>query len=356
MIKFNLKPLVIAVSLGALSMNVSAGQLKTTKAVIKGNDTAVISITHDTPVQGDQYLATEINGKLAFFGNKGKSITSHPIPFLANTVLEGEIKALEVNAGNIPADQYPVFAVVTNPGTDPLDFGNWIGGLGALSHVNIAINMPDALSNDKDGDGFSDDDDDHDGYHNTDGNHDGIPDECKKGKRKASEKPRVTPTPVKHDDHEDEDEDDVNCGPTTTPTPSVTPTPTKVPPTATPTPTKVPPTATPTPTKVPPTATPTPTKVPPTATPTPTKVPPTATPSPTPTATPSPTPTATPSPTPPPLDGAALYTTNCAGCHGTSKKGSSASSIQSAINSNKGGMGSLKGLTSAEIAAIAAAK
>lgn len=61
--------------------------------------------------------------------------------------------------------------------------------------------------------------------------------------------------------------------------------------------------------------------------------------------------------TPPPPDGAALYAQHCAGCHGNSKKGSSASSIQSAINGNVGGMGTaaLRALTTAELQAIAAA-
>jgi len=57
----------------------------------------------------------------------------------------------------------------------------------------------------------------------------------------------------------------------------------------------------------------------------------------------------------PPLDGAALYTQYCAGCHGTSKKGKSAATTQSAISNNIGGMGSLSFLTSAQLAAIAAA-
>ncbi len=57
------------------------------------------------------------------------------------------------------------------------------------------------------------------------------------------------------------------------------------------------------------------------------------------------------------IDGAALYTQYCSGCHGNSKKGSSASSISSAISSNRGGMGStaLRALTAEQIAAIAAA-
>jgi len=59
------------------------------------------------------------------------------------------------------------------------------------------------------------------------------------------------------------------------------------------------------------------------------------------------------------LNGAALYATNCAGCHNplasSSKIGESASEIREAINNNKGGMGFLSNLTSDEISAIAAA-
>jgi len=58
------------------------------------------------------------------------------------------------------------------------------------------------------------------------------------------------------------------------------------------------------------------------------------------------------------LDGATLYTNNCSGCHGplatSSKQNRTAAQIQSAINNNAGGvMGSLSGLTTAEVQAIA---
>ena len=80
---------------------------------------------------------------------------------------------------------------------------------------------------------------------------------------------------------------------------------------------------------------------------------PTPMPTPAPTMAPTPTPTPRPTATPTPaLDGAALYNTYCSGCHGTSKRGSSASAIQSAINSNKGGMGFLNTLTPAQLNAI----
>jgi len=59
----------------------------------------------------------------------------------------------------------------------------------------------------------------------------------------------------------------------------------------------------------------------------------------------------------PPIDGAALYAAHCAGCHGNGRKGSSASTIQRAIDNDVGGMGTaaLRALTPAQIAAIAAA-
>jgi len=66
----------------------------------------------------------------------------------------------------------------------------------------------------------------------------------------------------------------------------------------------------------------------------------------------------TPTPTPTPTDGAALYTTNCSGCHGaiatSSVKGKTAAQIQSAIGSVRA-MSGLSTLTSAQIQAIATA-
>jgi mono/diheme cytochrome c family protein len=58
-----------------------------------------------------------------------------------------------------------------------------------------------------------------------------------------------------------------------------------------------------------------------------------------------------------PPNGSALYQTNCSGCHGalasSSKKGRTATQIQTAINGNVGGMGGLSALTPAQVAAIA---
>lgn len=60
---------------------------------------------------------------------------------------------------------------------------------------------------------------------------------------------------------------------------------------------------------------------------------------------------------PPAFDGLAFYNANCVGCHGapsTFTGGRTATQLQSAINSNLGGMGRFSTLTAAQVAAIAA--
>jgi len=68
---------------------------------------------------------------------------------------------------------------------------------------------------------------------------------------------------------------------------------------------------------------------------------------------------ATPSITPVSPDGAALYATACAGCHGdlgaSAKRGATTVAIQNAISGNVGGMGRLSSMSAAEIQAVAGA-
>jgi predicted CxxxxCH...CXXCH cytochrome family protein len=76
-----------------------------------------------------------------------------------------------------------------------------------------------------------------------------------------------------------------------------------------------------------------------------------------PAAAPAPAPTPTPAPGPVVIDGATLYGTNCSSCHGqlasTTKAGRTAAEIQTAIDTNLGGMGFLSSLTPEEVQAIA---
>src|SRR5512143_4265192 len=56
------------------------------------------------------------------------------------------------------------------------------------------------------------------------------------------------------------------------------------------------------------------------------------------------------------IDGAALYSSDCSGCHGalatSGKKGASISQIQNAISHNMGGMGAYANLTADQLQAI----
>lgn len=152
----------------------------------------------------------------------------------------------------------------------------------------------------------------------------------------------------KREKHEKQEREKREHGVKPTPKPSPAPTPAP-----TPKPTPVPtPAPTPKPTPAPtPAPTPKPTPVP---TPAPTPAPtPEPTPKPTPVPTPAPTPAPAPAPAPAPVKTWALYNANCAGCHGTSKQGASASATQSAITSNRGGMGFIS-LTPAQLTSLAA--
>ena len=78
-----------------------------------------------------------------------------------------------------------------------------------------------------------------------------------------------------------------------------------------------------------------------------------------PTPVPTPAPTPTPTPTPTPIDGATLYASDCAGCHGqlatSGKRGTTIARVQAAISGNVGGMGSLSTLSATDIQAIVTA-
>ncbi|MEQ1636112.1 MAG: c-type cytochrome [Methylococcales bacterium] len=316
MIRFNKKPLLIAMGLACVSANALA-QVHSPKLEVNSinGDHIVATVSFDAPVVGDLYLATQVDGVLRFI-TPGSKFTFNTEAFQKNGNFADEIPVLDYPTDGIVSAKYPLYQVVTLPGADPHNFNNWIGGLNGLSQINFNVNL-----------------------NNTTPAVTPTPTLAPNATPTPTLAPNATPTPT------------VTATPaptvTATPAPTVTATPAPTP-SATPAPT---PTATPAPT---PTATPAPT---PTATPAPT---PTATPAPTPTATPAPTPTATPAPTPAPLDGAALYTDNCSGCHkpGTaqSKKGKSAAAISAAISGNVGGMGFLSTLSAAEIAAIAASQ
>ncbi len=184
-----IKLVILLAILGVSNTGVFA-DLRTDRSVIRNNtlraDTSVSRIEGERVIAiarfqepidaGDLYIAARVNGVLTFIANEGNEFSSTPVPFRANSLLSEEIIVLDLVGQGIPPGRYPIFKVVTQPGTDPLDFRNWIGGLGGLSSINFIIGLSDDESLDFDNDGFPDDDLDRDGFHDDDSDRDGFHD------------------------------------------------------------------------------------------------------------------------------------------------------------------------------------
>ncbi len=168
---------VFLVILIILNTSVSA-DLRTDRAVLRNDGTEqIVAIARfQDPVEGDLYIATQVNGELLFISNEGNNFSSTPVPFRANSLFSEDIAVLNVRSQGIPPGRYPLFKVVTQPGTDPLDFRNWVGGLGGLRSINFIIGLSADESLDLDGDGFPDDDLNRDGFHDDDIDRDGFHD------------------------------------------------------------------------------------------------------------------------------------------------------------------------------------
>ena len=176
--KFNLLPFAIATALISLSPNAFA-DLSTDRAVVRndGNERINATVKFQIPVNGDLYIATLVNGKLLFLADEGKLFTPDIVPFRSNSHFSEDIDALDISGQGIDPGLYPLYQVVVEPGSDPLNFLNWVGGLDGLSTINFNIGLPVDLTGDFDDNGFFDDDSNHDTFHDDDLNRDGFHDD-----------------------------------------------------------------------------------------------------------------------------------------------------------------------------------
>jgi hypothetical protein len=176
--KFYLLPFAIATALTSLSPNAFA-DLSTDRAVVRNDDSQRVHATvkFHSPADGDLYIATEVDGKLHFLADEGKLFTTHVRPFRSNSHFVANIFALDISGRGIAPGLYPLYQVVAKPGSNPLNFSNWVGGLGGLSKINFNIGLSDNLTGDFDHNGFFDDDSNHDTFHDDDVNRDGFHDD-----------------------------------------------------------------------------------------------------------------------------------------------------------------------------------
>ncbi|MDQ7089397.1 MAG: hypothetical protein Q9M50_01960 [Methylococcales bacterium] len=171
-----LKIMAIVIGCSAIT-NIAVADLQTERSVVN-DPTLRISAKANFPasVSGDLYIATQINGNYLFLNDGGKFVPEM-IPFTQATEHSGQLLLFDFLAEGSTPGRYPLFQVITNPGTNPLNFNNWVGGLGGLSSLNFTIGLPPEKSGDFNGDGFADDDANKDGFHDDDANKDGFHDD-----------------------------------------------------------------------------------------------------------------------------------------------------------------------------------
>jgi len=211
-----LKAIAMIIGYSAIT-NIAVADLQTSRAVVN-DPTQQIAATANfpTPVSGDLYIATQVGGQ-NFFLKEGGQFTPNVTPFSQTTQHSGQIPLFNITAKGSAPGRYPLFQVVTKPGTDPLNFNNWVGGIGGLSIINFMIGLPTTESGDFDNNGFADDDLNKDGYHDDDLNKDGYHDDDKNRNGIHDSLENKAPTPV------------VTPTPVVAPTPVVTPSPVVVP-------------------------------------------------------------------------------------------------------------------------------
>jgi len=175
---FKFNKIVLAMVLTGVT-NLASAALSTDCAVMPNDANSRLSAraNFSTPIRGDLYIATKVDGQFLFFAKGGQETSLDPLPFAENTEYSGDLSLFDFSAAGIAPGRYPLFQVVTNPGTDPLDFTNWVGGLSGLSSINFNIGLPVEVSGDFNGDCFADNDLNRDGFRDDDLNKDGFADD-----------------------------------------------------------------------------------------------------------------------------------------------------------------------------------
>jgi len=171
------KRLLLFFLLTAVAMPTWSGELYTPQTVLESdNEQLVAKAKFDDPEAGDLYLATILGGKLWFL-IQGPSLTESIVPFIANDTFQGEYPLFSIEAGVLPAGNYPLYQVVTQPNSDPLNSDNWVGGSEGLNLLNFSLGLPKARHGDFNGDGFANDDRNRDGFADDDRNQDSFHDD-----------------------------------------------------------------------------------------------------------------------------------------------------------------------------------
>ena len=219
MLNFTFKPLMLALGLSLFSANIFAHSIESDRTVLNRNDRATVTAKFQTPLSGDLYVATVIGGKLLFITDQGTKLNSTPLPFQTG-IFDGNLKLLDVVALNIDPGVYPLYEVVVVSGKDPLNFLNWVGGLGGLNQLSFKIGLNPSSSN-TDNKGNSSCDDSFSSRKREDDDH--------KENDNDDDSPRVTPTVANNASNCVPVNTNTNTNNTPSPNTNLTPTPNNTP-------------------------------------------------------------------------------------------------------------------------------
>jgi len=84
---FKLKPIAVCIALSTLT-NIATAELRTERAVVPNDDTHRVAASSyfANAVQGDLYIAAQINGQLLFFAKGGAEVSTEAVPYMQDDV------------------------------------------------------------------------------------------------------------------------------------------------------------------------------------------------------------------------------------------------------------------------------
>ncbi len=165
-------------SVHAFTPGLHVNELETDRSVLKRSpgERLVLRTRFSEPKTGDLYLAAMLGNSLLFF-NSNNVLTPSPAPFRHYQDFSGTETLLDMDTQQIPSGTYPLYQVVTVPNGNVLNPNDWVGGLSSLSAINFVVDRPVEVTHDYNEDGFPDTDQNRDGFHDDDFNRDGFHDD-----------------------------------------------------------------------------------------------------------------------------------------------------------------------------------
>ncbi len=163
-----------------LPLAASAHEMAASKTVISASDVIQPVIGLPSDETGDVYVAAQIVGDTNFtlyFLDESGHFQLQAVPFRRNAGPESNFILFSLPGAQLPSGRYILYSVVTEPDADVFDTRSWHGGWAGLRRLLFTVHQPQPRSLDFDSDGWPDDDRNRDGFHDDDENFDSYHDD-----------------------------------------------------------------------------------------------------------------------------------------------------------------------------------